>query len=158
MLPRRARLRSSREFSRVVARGRRCGRRHLVVHLLVPERVVDPKDAVDFAEGLVDAEVPGRGTGAPEHAERREPGTPTSSATTTAGFVVSSAVGGSVVRHAVTRRLRPLVAARLARLPEGSRLVVRALPAAARADSATLAADLDSALSKLGYALAEVGR
>lgn len=77
---------------------------------------------------------------------------------TTAGFVVSSAVGGSVVRHAVTRRLRPLVADRLARLPEGSKLVVRALPAAARADSTTLAGDLDSALDKLGCAVVGVSR
>ena len=63
-----------------------------------------------------------------------------------AGFVVSKAVGGSVVRHRVTRRLRHLVAPRLADLPATARLVVRALPPAATASSAELAADLDSGL------------
>jgi ribonuclease P protein component len=66
-----------------------------------------------------------------------------------AGFVVSRAVGGSVVRHRVVRRLRHLVRERLAALPPGSRLVVRALPPAADAPSSVLAADLDSALVTL---------
>jgi ribonuclease P protein component len=63
-----------------------------------------------------------------------------------AGFVVSRAVGGSVVRHRVVRRLRHLVRERLGGLPPGARLVVRALPPASSASSALLAADLDSAL------------
>ena len=63
-----------------------------------------------------------------------------------AGFVVSRAVGGSVVRHRVTRRLRHLVRDRLAALPPGARLVVRALPPAADAPSSALAADLDAGL------------
>ncbi|WP_083840099.1 ribonuclease P protein component [Saccharomonospora xinjiangensis] len=67
-----------------------------------------------------------------------------------AGFVVSKAVGNSVVRHRVLRRLRHLVAQRLGTLPEGSALVVRALPAAATASSAELGADLDAALRRLG--------
>jgi ribonuclease P protein component len=61
---------------------------------------------------------------------------------------VSKAVGGSVVRHAVARRLRHVVAPRLEHLPAGSRLVVRALPPAATATSAALAADLDVALER----------
>jgi ribonuclease P protein component len=65
-----------------------------------------------------------------------------------AGFVVSRAVGGSVVRHRVTRRLRHVVAARLPALPPGTRLVVRALPAAAAASSAELAADFELALRR----------
>ena len=65
-----------------------------------------------------------------------------------AGFVVSKAVGNSVVRHAVTRRLRHLVAPRLGALPAGSRLVVRALPASATASSAALGEDLDAALRR----------
>jgi len=65
------------------------------------------------------------------------------------GFVVSRAVGGSVVRHRVTRRLRHLVRPRLAQLPPGTLLVVRALPAAATATSAELATDLDSVLRRL---------
>lgn len=66
-----------------------------------------------------------------------------------AGFVVSKAVGNSVVRHRVTRRLRHLVAERLGTLPAGSALVVRALPPAAAATSAELGADLDAALRRL---------
>lgn len=61
---------------------------------------------------------------------------------------MSKAVGGSVVRHAVARRLRHVVAPRLERLPAGSRLVVRALPPSATATSAALAADLDVALER----------
>jgi ribonuclease P protein component len=65
------------------------------------------------------------------------------------GFVVSKAVGGSVVRHRVVRRLRAQVAARLGRLPDGAMLVVRALPPAAAAGSGELARDLDLALDRL---------
>jgi ribonuclease P protein component len=61
---------------------------------------------------------------------------------------VSKAVGGSVVRHAVARRLRHLVRPRLASLPIGSLLVVRALPDAATASSDQLAIDLDAALER----------
>jgi ribonuclease P protein component len=65
------------------------------------------------------------------------------------GFVVGRAVGNSVVRHRTSRQLRHLVRDRLDRLPAGSLLVVRALPPAAAADSATLGRDLDAALSRL---------
>ncbi len=63
-----------------------------------------------------------------------------------AGFVVSKAVGGSVVRHRVVRRLRHLMRPRLDQLPPGVGVVVRALPPAATATSAELAADLDAGL------------
>ncbi|HET7385108.1 MAG TPA: ribonuclease P protein component [Nocardioidaceae bacterium] len=64
------------------------------------------------------------------------------------GFVVSKAVGNAVARNRVRRRLRHLVASRLTGLPAAGMLVVRALPAAAAADSATLGADLDAALRR----------
>lgn len=67
-----------------------------------------------------------------------------------AGLIVSKAVGGSVVRHRVARRLRHLLAARIGGLPDGTRLVLRAAPTAASASSAALAADLDRALDRLG--------
>lgn len=76
------------------------------------------------------------------------PAPPGSSGPARAGFVVSASVGGSVVRHRVQRRLRHLVAPRLDRLPTASRLVVRALPAAAGATSSQLADDLDAALDQ----------
>jgi ribonuclease P protein component len=64
-----------------------------------------------------------------------------------AGLVVSKAVGGSVVRHRTARRLRHLLRERVATLPAGARLVVRAAPAAGTAPSAALAVDLDAALA-----------
>lgn len=66
-----------------------------------------------------------------------------------AGFVVSRAVGGAVVRNRVKRRLRHLVRARLTRLPPGSLVVVRALPRAGAAEYSQLARDLDAALRRL---------
>jgi len=65
------------------------------------------------------------------------------------GFVVSRAVGGSVVRNRVVRRLRHLLRVRLSRLSPGTLLVVRALPPAATATCAELATDLDAALHRL---------
>ena len=65
------------------------------------------------------------------------------------GFVVSRAVGGSVTRHRVQRRLRHIVRSRLDVLRPGTRLVVRALPAAATATSDALAVDLDALLRRL---------
>jgi ribonuclease P protein component len=65
-----------------------------------------------------------------------------------AGFVVGRSVGRAVVRNQVRRRLRHIVAARLTELPAGSALVVRALPAAASASSAALAADVDRAVRR----------
>ena len=66
------------------------------------------------------------------------------------GLIVGKGVGGSVVRHRVSRKLRAQLAARLDRLPVGSGLVVRALPDAAEASSSELAVDLDRALARLG--------
>ena len=44
------------------------------------------------------------------------------------GLIVSKAIGNSVVRHRSARRLRAAVRPLLASLPQGSRLVLRALP------------------------------
>jgi ribonuclease P protein component len=65
------------------------------------------------------------------------------------GLVVGKSVGGSVARHAVSRRLRAQLAMRLDSLGEGTGVVVRALPGAAQATSAQLGADLDAALDRL---------
>ena len=69
--------------------------------------------------------------------------------TARAGFVVGRAVGNSVVRHRVTRRLRELVRAELHRLPGTADLVVRARPEAGVADSTTLRRDLTAGLDRL---------
>lgn len=69
-----------------------------------------------------------------------------------AAFVVGKKVGPSVVRHRVQRRLRHLMRPRIAALPPGTDLVVRAQASAAHASSAQLAVDLDRALRKAGLA------
>jgi ribonuclease P protein component len=65
------------------------------------------------------------------------------------GLVVGRAVGGSVVRHRVSRRLRAQLAQRLELLHAGSGTVVRALPGAADATSAELGRGLDTAFARL---------
>jgi ribonuclease P protein component len=71
------------------------------------------------------------------------------SRTSRVGLVVGKAVGSSVVRHQVSRRLRAQLRPRLDRLPAGASLVVRALPESAASSSAALGHDLDRALAKL---------
>jgi ribonuclease P protein component len=66
-----------------------------------------------------------------------------------AGFVVGKAVGNSVVRHRVTRRLRAVVRDELHRLPPTADLVVRARPEAGSATSELLRRDLVSGLDRL---------
>ena len=67
------------------------------------------------------------------------------------GFVVSKAVGNSVVRNRVQRRLRHLAREHLASLPGSAVLVVRALPAAAAASGAELGADLARSLERVRH-------
>jgi ribonuclease P protein component len=67
------------------------------------------------------------------------------------GFVVSKAVGSAVQRNRVKRRLRHLMRDHHAeRLPAGCRVVVRALPAAVDASTASLRDDLEQALRRAG--------
>ncbi len=119
MLPADRRVTRGEDFARATRSGRRAGRPTLVAHLWEARRGADA-DVEEARTG------PAR-----------------------AGFVVSKAVGGAVVRNRVKRRLRHLVAQRLDRLPEGALLVVRALPPAGRASGAELAGDLDAALARL---------
>lgn len=65
------------------------------------------------------------------------------------GLSVGKSVGNSVVRHAVSRKLRHVSAPHLAALPAGTQLVIRALPTAAGASSAQLAADVSAGLIEL---------
>ncbi|MCM0675023.1 ribonuclease P protein component [Micromonospora phytophila] len=127
MLAAAQRLRRSTDFAAAVRGGRRAGRGVVVVHLTLP---VTPEP------GTAISPEPARNVGA------EQPSTPTR-----AGFVVSKAVGNAVVRNRVRRRLRHLVRERLAELPAGSTLVVRALPAAADASYPRLGADLDAAIA-----------
>lgn len=133
MLPRRHRLTRPADFRGVLRRGPSSGpgqsrriRRRAGTDLLVVHVALAP--SVDGADG------PGAA----------DPG----SDPPRVGFTVSAAVGNSVVRHRVVRRLRALMAQRLDLLPAGADLVVRALPPAARAPSADLGQALDMALSR----------
>ena len=92
----------------------------MVLHYL-PQRPVQPDGAVAY------------------------PGTPGPRA----GFVVGKAVGNSVVRHRVTRRLRAVVRDELRRLPPTADLVVRARPEAAEATSDRLRRDLATGLDRV---------
>jgi ribonuclease P protein component len=69
---------------------------------------------------------------------------------TSVGFVVSKAVGSAVDRNRVKRQLRHLMRERLGSLPDGTKVVVRALPSSAGSPSSTLANDLDTALARSG--------
>jgi ribonuclease P protein component len=119
VLDRRHRLTSSAGFSSATRRGRRAGSGTLVVHLL-QHPVLEHGDS----------------STAPVAAEPR------------VGLVVARSVGNAVTRNRVRRRLRHLARERLASLPAGSVLVVRALPAAAAASYDGLGRDLDSALRR----------
>ena len=72
----------------------------------------------------------------------------TGDAPSMAGFAVSRAVGGAVVRNLVKRRLRAVMADALATAPAGSRVVIRALPAAADASFAQLRTDVLGAMAR----------
>ena len=121
------RMGDSSDFREVTRRGRRAGAATVVVHV-----------------GLADA-----GATAPD------PSVPSVPAPPLVGVVVSKAVGNSVVRNRVKRRLRHQLRAHVDRLPGGSRLVVRALPAAATSSSADLAGDLARCLDRVGAAVPE---
>ncbi len=62
------------------------------------------------------------------------------------GLVVSKAVGTAVVRNRTKRRLRAQLAPRLAGVPDGTDLVVRANPVAGQARSTEIAAALEASL------------
>jgi len=111
------RLRRSTDFAAAVRGGRRAGRGALVVHLTAPSVT-----EIDRTQK------------------------PARAVAVRAGFVVPRTVGGAVVRNAVRRRLRHLVAERLDRLPAAATLVVRALPPAAARTYSQLGADLDAAI------------
>ena len=117
MLAAAQRLRRRTEFATTIRRGVRVSRGAVVVHLIVS---VDHQTPASLLPETRRVQV---------------------------GFVVSRAVGGAVDRNRVKRQLRQVVRSRLDLLPDGSALVVRALPAAAGRGSARLGADLDAAVS-----------
>jgi ribonuclease P protein component len=121
VLPQQSRMRRAEDFRRVLRTGRRAGGSVLSGHLLP---AVAPATA--DSGGAVRPSDPAK-----------------------VGFIVSRAVGSAVVRNRVKRRLRELMRRRLASLPGGCLLVLRAHPAAASARQADLAADLDLVIGRL---------
>jgi ribonuclease P protein component len=125
VLPGHRRIRRSEEFRSVLGAGTRASTRTLIVHLgPLPPAAVD--------RGSESSVLPAQPAGSPARA----------------GFVVGRAVGGSVTRNRVTRRLRHLVVPLLEDLPNGVGVVVRALPAAVDASSEDLARDLTSGVRR----------
>lgn len=120
MLPAAARVRRRAEFASVLREGARAGTPTVVVHAAT-------------AAAAAAVEPAGAATDPPR-----------------VGFIVSRSVGPAVVRNRVRRRLRHLLAARLPVLPTGTRLVVRAQPAAASSTFGALGDDLDRALRRCG--------
>ena len=127
MLPAAHRMRRREDFALAVRRGRRAGSPLLVGHLHSGAVSSPSRDLRGLHMSPLDT-LP----------------TPTA---VRVGFVVSKAVGNAVTRNKVRRRLRHLVRARLADLPDGTLLVVRALPASASASFEALGTDLDAALA-----------
>lgn len=64
-----------------------------------------------------------------------------------AALAVSKAVGGAVVRNIVKRRLRAILVQVLSEAPEGTGVLVRALPGAASAPYSVLVEDVRAATS-----------
>lgn len=158
MLSPRERLRRSADFTLTVRRGRRAGRGALVVHLY--RRAGDARAAAPFTHVAAH-----RGLGDGDPNPRAESATVSDSMAADrahparVGFIVPRAVGNAVVRNRVKRRLRHLVRHRLGSLPCGTLVVVRALPRAAGASYADLAADFDAASARvLGASQGEAGR
>lgn len=64
------------------------------------------------------------------------------------GFIVSKQVGGAVVRNTVRRRLKAICAEVLPDVRVGADVVIRALPASASADFATLRSEVVRCLER----------
>jgi ribonuclease P protein component len=77
---------------------------------------------------------------------------------TRVGFIVSKAVGNSVVRNRTKRRLREIMRVRLDELSAGELFVLRALPQAAEADFSALESEVDELIVKARKKLDRRGR
>ena len=65
------------------------------------------------------------------------------------GFIISKQVGTAVVRNTVRRRLKAVCAEFLDTVPEGTDVVIRALPPSATAQFADLRSDVARCLNRL---------
>jgi len=129
MLPAVHRMRRGEDFDTAVRRGHRAARSTVVMHAVwgaesSPNHPQSGDEPVDdrSTHGIAPAQV---------------------------GFVVSRAVGSSVVRSRVKRSLRHVMRERLDLLPARSLVVLRATPRAAEAASTDLARDIDELIAKV---------
>lgn len=65
------------------------------------------------------------------------------------GFIISKQVGNAVIRNTVRRRLKAVCAEAISGVPQGTDVVIRALPASATASFAELRADVTRCLARL---------
>ena len=65
------------------------------------------------------------------------------------GFIISKQVGTAVIRNTVRRRLKAVCAEAISDVPQGTDVVIRALPASATATFAELTADVTRCLARL---------
>ncbi len=70
------------------------------------------------------------------------------------GLIINKSVGGSVARHALARKVRHSVSPNLAKLPEGSLLVIRAL---AKNNISDVAVEIEKLTNKLLERASRVG-
>ncbi|MDR0960773.1 MAG: ribonuclease P protein component [Propionibacteriaceae bacterium] len=150
MLPQASRVRHPQEFSTTIRTGRRIARRSFLLY-------AKPRDLAPGEDSL-----PGYSPSTESYAQRStDPATDHLSwpsveggAGSRAGLIVSKQVGGAVVRNRVKRRLRHLVAPRLATLSVPTDIVIRALPASAT-EPQRLSRDIATAWEDLTHFLAD---
>ena len=65
------------------------------------------------------------------------------------GFIISKQVGNAVIRNTVRRRLKAVCAELLPVVPQGTDVVIRALPASATASFAELRTDVQRCVTRL---------
>ncbi len=70
------------------------------------------------------------------------------------GFIISKQVGTAVIRNTVRRRLKAVCAELLAEGPQGTDVVIRALPASSTASFAELHADVVRCFGRLNRPVA----
>jgi ribonuclease P protein component len=129
MLPTAHRMRRGEEFDRAVRRGHRAARPTVVMHAVWGDEASSshPQSGDEAVDDSRTQSI---------HAAQ-------------VGFVVSRAVGSSVVRSTVKRRLRHVMRDRIQLLPAQSLVVLRATPGAAGATSSDLARDIDELIAKV---------
>ncbi|MDF7640010.1 ribonuclease P protein component [Bifidobacterium sp. ESL0784] len=134
------RLKSHRDFVRVLKRRRKVTEKDIVVHFLVCDdsccaHADGRQTAAAQAETTGKAMEPTSGCLSPDALRQQMP-------ERRLGLAVSKNVGNAVTRNHVKRRFRVLAKAHESRLPQHCDIVMRAKPSAARADFSSLDAQV----------------